>query len=115
MATTASNTLLTPDMITAKALVVLHQKLNFVGAINRDYDNSFAQSGAKIGDTLRIRLPNQYTVRTDMTLVPQATAEQNTSLSVTNISGTDISFSQRRAHAEDGRLLQPGDRACGRP
>lgn len=93
MATTASNTILTPDMITAKALVVLHQKLNFVGSINRAYDSSFANSGAQIGDTLRIRLPNQYTVRHDMTLAPQATSEQNTSLSVTNVSGTDISFS----------------------
>ena len=93
MATTASNTVLTPDQITAKALVILHQKLNFVGSINRAYDDSFAQSGAKIGDTLRIRLPNQYTVRTDMTLAPQATVEQNTSLTVSNVSGTDISFS----------------------
>ena len=92
MATTATNTLLTPDMITSKALVILHQKLNFVGSINRAYDSSFAQSGAKIGDTLRIRLPNQYTVRTDMTLAPQNTAEQNTSLTVTNVSGVDISF-----------------------
>jgi hypothetical protein len=92
MATTASNTLLTPDMITAKALVVLHQKLNFVGSINRQYDSSFAQSGAKIGDTLRIRQPNAYTVRTDMTLAPQNTVELNTSLTVSNVSGVDISF-----------------------
>jgi hypothetical protein len=93
MATTASNTLITPDMLTARSLVILHQKLNFTGSINKAYDDSFAQSGAKIGDTLRIRLPNQYTVRHDMTLAPQNTAEQNTSLSVTNVSGVDISFS----------------------
>jgi hypothetical protein len=93
MATTASNTLLTPDMITAKSLAVLHQKLNVVGSVNREYDSSFAQSGAKIGDTLRIRLPNQYVVRTDMTLAPQATVEQNASLTVSNVSGVDISFS----------------------
>jgi hypothetical protein len=92
MATTASNTLLTPDMITAKALVVLHQRLNFVGSINRAYDDSFAQTGAKIGDTLRIRKPNEYVVRTDMTLAPQNTVEQNTSLTVSNVSGVDISF-----------------------
>ena len=93
MATTASNTLLTPDMITAKALVVLHQKLNFVGSINRAYDDSFARTGAKIGDTLRIRLPNQYTVRQNMTLAPQNSTEINTSLAVQNVSGVDISFS----------------------
>lgn len=92
MATNATNTLLTPDMITSKALVILHQKLNFIGSINRQYDDSFAVSGAKIGDTLRIRLPNQYTVRTNMTLAPQNTAELNTSLTVSNVSGVDISF-----------------------
>jgi len=30
----ATNTLLNINMITAKALAILHQRLNFVGAIN---------------------------------------------------------------------------------
>jgi hypothetical protein len=29
------NTILTPDMITREALRILHQKLTFVGSINR--------------------------------------------------------------------------------
>lgn len=86
------NTLLTPDMITREALRVLHQKLTFVGSINRAYDNSFAQSGAKIGDTLRIRLPNQYTVRTGAALSAQDTVEQNTTLQVATQRGVDLSF-----------------------
>ena len=86
------NTLLTPDMITREALRVLHQKLTFVGSINRAYDNSFASSGAKIGDTLRIRLPNQYTVRTGATLSAQDVAEQNTTLAVNTQKGVDMSF-----------------------
>jgi hypothetical protein len=56
-----SNTLLTPTQVTRKALMILHQKLNFIGSINRGYDDSFAKDGAKIGDTLKIRVPNQYT------------------------------------------------------
>jgi hypothetical protein len=52
-------TFLTPNMITREALRILHQKLTFVGSINREYDKSFAKDGAKIGDTLRVRLPNQ--------------------------------------------------------
>jgi hypothetical protein len=47
-----SNTLLTPTQVTRKALMVLHQKLNFVGTINRGYDDSFAKDGARIGNTL---------------------------------------------------------------
>ncbi|MFN8994279.1 MAG: hypothetical protein ACK5X3_11550, partial [Pseudomonadota bacterium] len=62
------NALLTPTAVTREALRVLHQKLNFVGSIVREYDDSFAQKGAKIGDTLKVRLPNQYVVRTGATL-----------------------------------------------
>ena len=65
------NTLLTPTQVTRKALMILHQKLNFIGSINRGYDDSFAKDGAKIGDTLKIRVPNQYTVRSNATLSPQ--------------------------------------------
>jgi hypothetical protein len=59
-----ANSLLTPTDVTRESLRVLHQKLNFIGNINRSYDKSFAEEGAKIGDTLKVRLPNQYTVRT---------------------------------------------------
>jgi hypothetical protein len=43
------NTLLTPTQVTRKALMILHQKLNFIGRINRQYDDQYAQKGAKIG------------------------------------------------------------------
>lgn len=87
-----SNTLLTPSMITKRALLILHQKCNFIGNVNRGYDKSFAKDGAKIGDTLKIRLPNQYTVRTNATLATQDTQEQYVSLPVTNQYGVDLNF-----------------------
>lgn len=77
-----SNTLLTPTMITREALRILHQKLNFVGNINRQYDDRFAQEGAKIGTALNIRLPVQYTTTTGATLTVQNTVETNTTLNV---------------------------------
>jgi hypothetical protein len=89
----ATNTLLNIDMITAKALVVLHQKLNFIGSINRQYDDSFATSGAKIGTTLRIRKPVQYTVSTGATLAVQNSVETNTTLTVNTQKHVDFSFS----------------------
>lgn len=88
-----SNSLLTPLQITRKALMILHQKARFIRSINRQYDDSFANSGAKIGDSLRIRLPNQYTVRTGPNLSTQATAEQQVTLQVANQRGVDVSFS----------------------
>ena len=63
-----ANRNLTIDMITQEALMVLHQKLNFVTNIITEYDDSFAQSGAKIGNTLRIRNPIQYNTGTGSTM-----------------------------------------------
>lgn len=87
-----SNSILTPTMVTRKALMILHQKLNFVGSINRQYDDSFAKDGAKIGDTLKIRLPNQYTTRTGATISTQDTAENSVSLQIATQKGVDVNF-----------------------
>lgn len=87
-----ANSLLTPAMITRESLRILHQKLNFVGSIVREYDDSFAKKGAKIGDTLKIRLPNQYVVRTGATLSTQDTTESSVSLQVGTQKGVDLNF-----------------------
>lgn len=63
-----ANNLLTIDQITNEAVMILHQKLNFVTNIVTDYDDSFAQEGAKIGNSVRIRLPMQYATGTGPTI-----------------------------------------------
>lgn len=87
-----ANSLLTPTAVTRKALQILHQKLNFIGNINRQYDDSFATSGAKIGSQLKIRLPNQYTVRTGASISTQDVTENSTTLSVATQKGVDTTF-----------------------
>lgn len=87
-----ANTILTPTAVTREALRILHQKLNFVGNITRDYDDSYAKAGAKIGDSLKIRLPNQYTVRTGATLSAQDTTESSVTLQVATQKGVDLNF-----------------------
>jgi hypothetical protein len=79
-------------MITREALRILHQKSNFIGNVIREYDDSFAQSGAKIGDTLRIRLPNEYTVRTGAAISTQDTTESSVTLPVQTQKGVDVNF-----------------------
>lgn len=86
------NSILTPTAVTREALRILHQKLNFVGRIKRDYDDSFAKTGARIGDSLKIRLPNEYTVRTGATLSAQDTTEISTTLQVATQKGVDLNF-----------------------
>ena len=88
-----ANTILTPTAVTREALRILHQKCNFIGSIDRQYDDSFAKSGAKIGDSLKIRLPNQYTVRSGATIQAQDTTETSTTLQVATQKGVDMQFS----------------------
>lgn len=106
-----SNSILTPTAVTREALRILHAKLNFVGNINRTYDDSFAQSGAKIGDSLKIRLPNEYTVRTGKTLNAQDTSETSTTLTVATQKGVDINFSSAELTMSlddfSSRVLEP--------
>lgn len=58
----AVKNLLTIDMITNEAVMILHQKLNMISNLTIGYDKSFGKKGAKIGDTLRIKLPMEYDV-----------------------------------------------------
>lgn len=88
-----TTTLLTPTAVTREALRILHQKLNFVGSIDRQYDDSFAKKGAKIGADLKIRMPNQYTVRTGKTIDVQDTVETSQTLTVATQKGVDTTFS----------------------
>ena len=55
-----SNTLLTDSVITREALMLLENNLKVALRLNRQYDDRFAVSGAKIGNSLDIRKPARY-------------------------------------------------------
>lgn len=88
-----ANTLLTIDMITREAIMLFRNTNAFLKGLDRQYDDQYARSGAKIGNNLRIRLPNDYVVRNGPAFSPQNTAEQSTTLVVSTQRGVDVSFS----------------------
>ena len=79
--------------ITRKALSILHNKLVFVKSINKEYDSRFAVSGAKIGASLLIREPNQFTVRSGSVMETQDVTESTQTLTMATQRGVDINFS----------------------
>lgn len=87
-----ANSLLTIGMITNEALRVLENQLTFTKNINRQYDSNFAKSGAKIGDTLNIRLPVRYVGRRTPTLNVESSVETSVPLTISTQYGTDMSF-----------------------
>jgi hypothetical protein len=86
-----ANAILTPTMVTRKAAMILHQKLNFIGRVNRQYDDSYAQE-QKIGSTLKVRLPNENTVRTGLTMTAVDVPETSVDLVMGTVKGVDMSF-----------------------
>lgn len=90
-----SNTLLTPTEVTRESLRILHGNSAMLKAVNKAYDDRFAQSGAKIGDSLLIRKPNKYTVRTGRVMNVQDTAETSVTLTVSTQKGVDMSFTSQ--------------------
>jgi len=87
-----ANSLLTIDMITREAVKLWSNSNAFIQNINTQYDNQFAKDGAQIGTSLRIRLPNDYTVANGPALSVQSTAEQRTVLTVATQRHVDVSF-----------------------
>ncbi len=87
-----SNSLLTIDMITNKALEVLENNLVITRNVNRQYDDSFAVEGAKIGSTLRIRLPDRALVTDGAALQVQDDNEQFTTLTVASQKHIGVNF-----------------------
>ena len=60
--------------------------------VNRAYDDSFAVEGAKIGSTLRIRLPDRALVTSGAALQVQDDNEQYTTLTVSNQAHIGVNF-----------------------
>jgi hypothetical protein len=79
-------------MITRKSLEILENNLVLTRNVNRQYDDSFAVEGAKIGSTLRIRLPDRALVTDGAALQVQDDNEQYTTLTVASQKHIGVNF-----------------------
>jgi len=89
-----ANVILTPTAVTRAVAVVLHQKGKFLKRINQQYDAQYAADGQrKGGGSIKIRLPNEYSVRTGTVMNVQDTSETNETLTIATMKGVDMAFS----------------------
>jgi hypothetical protein len=107
-----ANTLITNDVIADRAIAIAHEKCRFLGTIYRDYDEEFGKNGSKVGDSIRIRKPNQYTRRQGSRVMStQHQNEANLTLTVSTQDGVDMEFnSAERALSIDKfseRYIEP--------
>jgi hypothetical protein len=89
-----ANKLLTPTQVLREALRVLHNNLVFVKNVNKQYSSEFAVSGAKVGSTINVRLPNRYYVAKTTALQAQNTNEQTVPVSLNTNYQVGLNFTQ---------------------
>lgn len=89
-----SNDLITPTIIAKEALTQLDNNLVFGNMVHRGYEGEFGNivNGSKPGDTIRIRKPVQFTVRSGAVADVQDVEEAYTSMVVDRQRGVDFKF-----------------------
>lgn len=88
-----ANALINSSLILAETLRIIHNNSAFLGAINTEYKDEFAKSGAKAGSTVNVRRPVQHTVRSGATASVQDINETQTPITLDPEFGIDWSFS----------------------
>lgn len=89
-----TNSVLTPTLIADKMLDLLDNNLVFGNLVSREYQAEFSGS-PKPGESITIRKPALYTVRTGKTASFQDSVEGSTTLTLSDQIGVDIKFSSR--------------------
>lgn len=86
----ATNVFLTDDIITLEGLSILENELGCKAITDRKYEALFgAHGGSNRSDTIRIRKPNQYAVRSGRTFTPGNIEDQYTDMVVDTQIGVD--------------------------
>lgn len=88
-----ANQLLTTSLITREILSALRQKFTFLRRINMEYSDKFAVTGAKIGDTLSIRVPTNQEVRTGRIMDAGNMVDKVVPLTISDQNGIDLVYS----------------------
>jgi coat protein Gp5 len=86
-----ANQFLFADWITMESLRILTNKLVMPQFFNTDYSRDFTKE-YPIGETLRVKLPQRFTVRDGLGYSPQAINRINTTITVNQIFGVDFEW-----------------------
>ena len=87
--------LVTMQGILRRSLKLFTEQPSLVNNCYREYDDQYAKSGAKIGDTLKIRMPNRFTVRTGRVAAPPTITEETQALTMATQKGIDIEITSK--------------------
>lgn len=94
-----SNLFKITDLVAKESLRIAHEKLSFIGTVDRQYDASFnahSGGGKPHGSTLRVKSPNQYKRRQGSRVMNvQDQNEQDQTITVATQDGVDMRFNSQ--------------------
>lgn len=103
-----ANTTLTADIIAKEALRILDNELVMAKQVHRGYEDEFSKkvNGYTVGETISIRRPTDFTVRTGATMSAQDVTEGTVSMSVDQQAGVDFQFTSAELTLQIGELSE---------
>lgn len=103
-----ANTTLTADIIAKEAVMILENNLVMAKKVYRGYEDDFEKkvNGYEVGETISIRKPTDFTVRTTAVMSTQDVVEGKTTLTVDQRRGVDFEFSSHDLTLKIGDLSE---------
>jgi len=100
------NTTLSASIIAKAAVGILENELVMANAVYRGYEDEFGKkvNGYTVGDTVTIKKPTDFTVRSTITASAQDVTEGKTSITVNQIAGVDFAFTSQQLTLNIGEL-----------
>lgn len=100
------NQLVTPTWVTNETALRFTNSVKGVANMNRTYDDSFRQGGAKVGATIQVRLPNRIPVRRGQAWQPQGFVEPTVPVTLSYQSGADFDWSSAQGTTDIDRVRE---------
>jgi hypothetical protein len=103
-----ANTTLTADIIAKEAVMILENNMVMGGLVYRGYEEEFSKkvNGYEVGETISIRRPADFTVRTSATAAAQDVTEGKITMTVDKRRGVDFKFTSEDLTLQIGKLSE---------
>lgn len=108
-----SNNTLNASIIAKAAVGILENELRMANCVYRGYEEEFDKriNGYTVGDTITIRKPTDFTVRTTITASAQDVSEAKLTLQINKVAGVDFKFTSQQLTLNiaqlSERVIQP--------
>jgi coat protein Gp5 len=100
-----ANTLVTPTWVTNSTALRFMNSVKGVAQF-RVYSDEFRGEGAKVGNTVQVRLPQRYTIRRGQAWSPQALYDRTVPVTLTYQSGVDFEWSSAQKTTEIDKVKE---------